>query len=188
MLNHFMILISFTSLLFLSACNNSSTSTSPGSDSKETSDLDSNMIDISLVHTLDVDFTDTDSITNDTLSVEDSILTQGDFNSTDVTTSGSYVIKEIEGKLYIELSDDFSSSSAPDLFLVLVKREASTLGASDYAGFPDEDILVIGDIINSPAGAIREIPLKEAELANYSSILYQCILYNHTFGIAALTL
>lgn len=219
MLTNFLIITSFTSFLFLTACNDSPTSTSQDSDSKEISALDSNMInsvdsidsiqfDITLidenetdtslvdtnqvdpnqVDTSEIDSTGTDPILTDTTSIEDGILTQGDFNSTDVTTTGSYVIQKIDGKLYIELSDDFSSSSAPDLFLVLVKRNASTIGETNYAGFPDEDILILGDIIKSPAGAIREIPITEAELANYSSILYQCILYNHTFGIAALTL
>jgi hypothetical protein len=90
--------------------------------------------------------------------------TTGIFTQTDVNVSGSYEIKKVGESLFIVLSEDITNDEGPDLFLTSGELEASTLGAYDYNSSPVTDNIVLGSIISSGAGQIREIPITETEL------------------------
>lgn len=136
--------------------------------------------------TMMVDTLTVDSMMDDTTSadLEEGPLASGVFTATDVQLNGSHSILVEDGQIKIKMSDDFSHDSGPDLFIVLVKPEAASLGIYDYNSIPDEDKLVLGAQITQAAGVIRVIDLSQDQLKEYSTVMIQCIKWNHTYGIA----
>lgn len=125
----------------------------------------------------------------DTFSVKEPQpkLSTGTFQQTDVQLSGDYTIEMVDHELTITLSEDFKHDSGPDLFIALVKPEAESLGIYDFNKIPETDKIILGDILTQSAGTTRVIPLSQEQLAEYQTVLIQCVKWNHTYGIAPLT-
>jgi hypothetical protein len=110
------------------------------------------------------------------------------FNQTDVTVNGTYTIEKIDGKFRLKLSDNFSSSSGPDLHIVLTKRlesKVTTYNYKDFKNIPGE-VVVLGGRETVFKGAVRDIDLTEAQLKEYNTVIIQCIQYSHTYATASI--
>lgn len=121
---------------------------------------------------------------------ESQILFANSWTETDVKTSGSFDMKFDGKRIYIQLSYDFLSEKAPDLFIVLVKgNNADVMQApyTQFAALSELDYYIVpGKIGTKMAGSIRNINLSEHETKQFKWVLFQCVDYNHTFGIAEL--
>jgi hypothetical protein len=73
--------------------------------------------------------------------------------------SGDYELTETGGKRQLKLTDDFSVSAAPDLYLVLAK------GAT-----PDGDALYIGKLKKPTGAQTFDLP-KDKDLTGYTTLL-----------------
>jgi hypothetical protein len=124
------------------------------------------------------------------IAKETQILFANSWTETDVKNSGSFDIKSEEKRIYIQLSDDFISEQAPDLFIVLVKGKNAAVIQAPYtqlAALSESDYYIVpGKIGGKMAGSIRNINLSENETKQFKWVLFQCVDYNHTFGIAEL--
>lgn len=183
MFKSFQILSYSTLFTALVACNSNPSSstevTSPETE-VEMAEVDSLIVDSS-----EVDNSVTDSSSFSEAEIETQLT--GSFKQTDVQLSGDYTIEVVNNELTITLSEDFQHDSGPDLFIALVKPQAKSLGIYDFNQIPETDKIILGDILTQSAGASRVIPLSQEQLADFNTVLIQCVKWNHTYGIAPIT-
>lgn len=110
------------------------------------------------------------------------------FTQTDTQVSGTYTIEKFGDKFRLKLNDTFSSSSGPDLHIVLTTRPESQIGIYNYKDYKNNpgEVLVLGGRETIFKGAEREIDLTEAQLKEFNTVLIQCIQYSHTYATATI--
>lgn len=112
-----------------------------------------------------------------TFSYSQTLIKTGDFyNSTDIKTNGSVIIKvNKKGKTIIEIKQGFSTEEGPDLGIYLSK---------------DEKVLdsnaVFVDNLYSISGFQQYKISKEIDVSEYNYIVIHCTQYNHWYGSAKL--
>ena len=110
--------------------------------------------------------------------IAQAILKSGSFVGVAHSTSGTVAIINQDGQRQLELGDDFSTDSGPDLFILLHR-------SANPQSYRREDYVSLGGL-QQVAGSQRYLIPAEVELENFSSVVIWCRRFNVTFGYAPL--
>ncbi|MDJ0708247.1 MAG: DM13 domain-containing protein [Leptolyngbyaceae cyanobacterium MO_188.B28] len=106
-------------------------------------------------------------------------LKSGSFIGVAHSTSGTATIFKQDDQRRLELGNNFSTDSGPDLFVLLHR-------SSNPESYRSEDYLSLGRL-QQIRGSQRYLIPADANLENYNSVVIWCRRFNVTFGYATLS-
>lgn len=104
----------------------------------------------------------------------------GSFKAGEHPTQGTVSIATENGKLYLELDQNFKSDDGPDLFVILHRSDAPPV-----YGIQNKDYVSIARL-QKTSGAQRYAVPDNVKLADFKSVAIWCRKFNATFGYAPL--
>ena len=123
----------------------------------------------------------TDSLTNQPAFANPAIAAttaSGEFTDVAHTTTGSAQIVTDGDERYLELSEDFSTDSGPDLFVLLHRSETPE-------SYDESEYISLG-MLEQVSGTQRYLIPDDVEVDDFRSAVIWCREFNVTFGFAVL--
>ena len=97
-------------------------------------------------------------------------------------SAGDWSIVKKDGKMFVQLSDDFRTRNAPDLKIFLSPHAAADATGKNAT----EGAVLVAPLSSNSGGQTYEIPAG-VDLANFSSILIHCEAYSKLWSASNLT-
>ncbi len=105
------------------------------------------------------------------------LLREGNWEKIDYRAKGKWKIIQKSDGFYVQLTDDFKTSSGPDLHILFSKHKVSELTNSNTS--PSSVIIAV---LKSNKGA-QEFKIPEnIDWQNYRSIVIHCVAYSHLWA------
>ncbi len=111
------------------------------------------------------------------------VVATGQFVKKEKSIAGSFIIRELAGRLVLELNDDFKTKSGPDLKVVFSPLPlAQTTGKNAMS-----DGSVVVSLLKSTKGRQTYQLPDSIQLVNFKSLLIHCEKYDVLWGGSDLT-
>ncbi|NCJ05074.1 electron transfer flavoprotein [Synechococcales cyanobacterium C] len=124
--------------------------------------------------------TNIDSSASEAGTMTTEVVEAGTFAPVEKSATGQVVVRSENGRTYLEFSDDFRTSSGPDVHILL---DIASMPPAAYANIAS--YIKLGPLESTQGTQRYEVP-ETIDIADYQSVVIWCEQFDVVFGYAPL--